>query len=165
MVRNKGESTFLLKQIQPVVADSGKSAGRLTEKSLPRTIRLQERAGEIEEHIREAGGQMAVNDLERQIRKGLRRNNITVRGFLKLYPERFAMRGGVVTVKDAVAPAAPAPTPVAPAAPAPIPGSAEFLKLSMEEQIKIVDARRDARQAARRQTNASRLRAMPAVYG
>ena len=132
---------------------------------------MQERGAEVEEYIREAGGQMPVSDLERAIRRGLlgllkvfRRNNITIRGFLRLYKERFTVRNGVVTVKN-VAPPAPAPTPVAPAAPAPIPGSAEFLKLSMEEQIKIVDARRDARQAARRQTNASRLRAMPAVYG
>ena len=71
MVRNMGEGTYLLKQIQPVVPESGKSAGRLTIKSLPRKIRLQERAGEVEEHIREAGGQMPVADLERAIRRGL----------------------------------------------------------------------------------------------
>ena len=52
MVRNRGEGTFLLKQIQPVVPGSTNSAGRLTEKNLPRKIRLQERAAEVEEHIR-----------------------------------------------------------------------------------------------------------------
>ena len=35
MVRNKGEGTFLLKQIQPAVLGSGKAQGRLTEKTLP----------------------------------------------------------------------------------------------------------------------------------
>jgi hypothetical protein len=87
----------MLKQIQPVVPDSAKSAGRLTEKSIPRKIRLQERAAEVEEHLRAAGGRMAVPDLERQIRRGLlgllkvfRRNNITIRGFLRMYNDRFA---------------------------------------------------------------------------
>ena len=61
LVRNKGEGKFLLKQVQPVIPDSGKSAGRLTEKSLPRKIRLQERAGEVYEHIREAGGRMLAS--------------------------------------------------------------------------------------------------------
>ena len=119
VVRNRGEGTFLLKQIQPVVPDSAKSAGRLTEKNIPRKIRLQERAAEVEEHLRAAGGGMLVTDLERQIRRGLlgllkvfRRNNITIRGFLRMYNDRFTTRSGYVTVKDAVAVAvAPAPTP------------------------------------------------------
>ena len=119
VVRNRGEGTFLLKQVQPVVPESAKSAGRLSEKSIPRRIRLQERAAEVEEHIRAAGGRMLVTNLERHIRRGLlgllkvfRRNNITIRGFLRLYSDRFTTRSGYVTVKDAVAVAvAPAPTP------------------------------------------------------
>lgn len=71
VVRNRSGGTFVLKEIQPVVPNSGKIAGRLIEKSLPRKIRLQERAGEIEEHIREVGGQMSVSDLERAIRRGV----------------------------------------------------------------------------------------------
>ena len=71
VVRNRGQGTFLLKQVQPVVPESAKSAGRLTEKNIPRKIRLQERAAEVEEHIRAAGGRMLVTDLERQIRRGL----------------------------------------------------------------------------------------------
>ena len=51
--------------------ESGKSAGTLTEKNLPRKIRLQERAADVAEHIREAGGSMPVVDLERGIRRGL----------------------------------------------------------------------------------------------
>ena len=60
---------------------------------------------------------MLVTDLERQIRRGLlgllkvfRRNNITIRGFLRLYSDRFTTRSGYVTVKDVAAPT-PAPTP------------------------------------------------------
>ena len=90
MVRNRGEGTYLLKEIQAVVPGSVNSAGRLTEKSLPRKLRLQERAAEIEEHIRERGGSMEVSVLEREIRRGLlgllkvfRRNRITIKGFLK----------------------------------------------------------------------------------
>ena len=33
MVRNRGEGTYLLNEIQGVVPDSGNSAGRLTEKT------------------------------------------------------------------------------------------------------------------------------------
>ena len=70
VVRNRGEGTYLLKQIQA-------------------QIRLAGRAGEVEEYVREAGGKMAVSDLERAIRKGLlgllikvfKRNDITIRGF------------------------------------------------------------------------------------
>ena len=68
MLRNQGGGNFSLKQVQPVVPESGKSAGTLTEKNLPRKIRLQERAAEVEEHTREAGGEMLVSELERQIR-------------------------------------------------------------------------------------------------
>ena len=51
-----------------MVPESAKSAGQLTDKSLPRKIRLQERSAEVEEHIREAGGEMLASDLERQAR-------------------------------------------------------------------------------------------------
>ena len=119
VVRNRGEGTYLLKQIQPVVPESAKSAGRLTEKSVPRKIRLQERAAEVEEHLREAGGRMQVTDLERQIRRGLlgllkvfRRNNITIRGFLRLYPERFINRRGIVSAKEIVDVPMEVPAPV-----------------------------------------------------
>ena len=59
-----------MKQIQPLVPESRKPAGKLTEKNLPRKIRLKWRAAEVEEHIREARGKMAVSDLERAIRRG-----------------------------------------------------------------------------------------------
>ena len=151
MVRNRGEGTFLLKQIQPVVPESAKAAGRLTEKSVPRKIRLQERAAEVEEHLREAGGMMQVTDLERQIRRGLlgllkvfRRNQISTRGFLRLYKERFIVRSGQVSVKDSVAP--PPEVPLA-------------------ERIRLADERAAANKAARKQSAKERLRGLSTAYG
>ena len=173
VVRNRGEGTFLLKQIQPVIPAKAKSAGRLTEKSIPRKIRLQERPAEVEEHLREAGGKMQVTDLERQIRRGLlglleifRRNNIGIRGFLRLYLERFTTRSGYVTVRNATA---PIDTPAPPDAPAPslgpIPGTPEFQALSISEQLRITDARTVARTASRRAAKLLRVRGLSKVYG
>ena len=156
VVRNRGDATFILKQIQPVIPGSSNSAGRLTEKSVPRKIRLQERAAEVEEHLREAGGRMLVTDLERQIRRGLlgllkvfRRNNITIRGFLRLYPERFQTRSGYVSVKDAVE-----PTPTPPSAP----------EMSFAEQIAQSDARNALRKEARKLASKERLKGLSSVY-
>ena len=90
--------------------------------------------------------------------KVFRRNNITIRGFIKLYPERFSVRGGMITVKDVVPPAeAAAPSD-------PVPGNPAFQALSIEERARIVDARRDAKQAARKKTHIDRLRGIHAVY-
>ena len=154
VVRNRGEGTFLLKEVQAVAPGSANSAGRLTEKSIPRKLRLQERAAEVGEHIRAAGGRMEVTLLERQIRRGLlglmkifRRNNITIRGFLRLYPERFITRRGYVTVKEAVDDP-PAETPPA--------------ELPLEERIRIADERQAARTAARAQTAKDRLKGLSA---
>ena len=151
LVRNRGQGSYLLKQIQPVVPGSANSAGRLTEKSIPRKIRLQERAAEVEEHIRAAGGVMQVTDLERQIRGGLlglarvfRRNSITIRGFLKLYNERFTVRSGTITVKDATS------TPVPEA--------------SLAEQIARSDARNAMLKAERGATSKARLTGLASVY-
>ena len=153
IVRNRGEGSFLLKQVQPVVPESREAAGRLTEKNIPRKLRLQERAGEVEEHIREAGGFMLVSDLERQIRRGgltgllkvLRRNRLTIRGFLKMYNDRFTTRGGYVRVKETAPTDTPAPVPLA-------------------EQIRLSDARNAMLKAARKETAKSRLKGLADVY-
>ena len=98
---------------------------------------------------------MAVVDLERQIRRGLldllkvfRRNNITIRGFLRLYNDRFTTRSGYVTVKDAVA---VAPTP----APAPE---------SFAEMIARSDARNAMLKEARIRASKDRLKSLSSVY-
>ena len=118
---------------------------------------------------------MPVADLERAIRRGVlglvkvfRRNNITIRGFLKLYPGRFTLRNGVVTVKNVAPPAPDIPPPPVEPAPLPVdplPGTLEFQQLSIAERARIVDRRRDERQATRRQALNSRLRGMPATHG
>jgi hypothetical protein len=152
VVKNKGGGEFILKQVQPVPPGSKEAAGSLTSKSIPRKVRLQDRAAEVAEHIQMAGGRVAVSDLERQVRRGLlgllklfRRNRITVRGFLKMYPETFQSRGGYVTVKEADVPVD------LPAAPAELP---------LEEQIRIADERQAVKKAARAQTAKDRLRGL-----
>ena len=90
-VRNQGRGEFLLKMIQPVPRGSLNAAGRLTDKNLPRKIRLQERAKDLEAYISDIGGQIALNSLERILRRGevdnlyqnMRKNQITIRGFLR----------------------------------------------------------------------------------
>ncbi len=49
--------------------------------------------------------------------KVLRKNNITIRGFLRLYPESFVVRGGSVKLKTV----SPDPEPPVPEPPAPVP--------------------------------------------
>ena len=99
---------------------------------------------------------MQVSDLERQIRRGLlgllkvfRRNSITIRGFLKLYSDRFTTRGGVVTVKDVVE---IAPTVMIPP------------EEPLAEQIARDDARSAMLKEARGQTAKERLKALSTVY-
>ena len=92
-----------------------------------------------------------MTDLERQIRRGLlgllkvfRRNNITIRGFLRLYPEHFITRSGCVSVKDSVTPPP---------------------EVHLEEQIRMADERAAARKAARKQSASERLRGLSTAYG
>ena len=66
----------------------------------------------MEEHIREAGDRMAASALEMKIRKGAHLayarsfgETITIKGFLKMYKERFTIRSGYVNVKDVGVPA------------------------------------------------------------
>ena len=172
MVRNRGEGKFQLNLVQPVNPTSAKSAGAMTEKNVPRVVRFADRASDIEEHIRSAGGRMEISVLEKQVRRGLlglaklfRRNRITVRGFLRLYPAIFTSRSGFVTVRNATAVPDPARVPKQTADP--IPGSAEFNALPIPERMRITDARSAARQAARKEALRMRGQGMKAklVYG
>ena len=178
MVRNRGEGTFLLKQVQPVPPTSERAVGRLTQKNVPRKARLADRAADVEEYVRSAGGSMQVAQLEALVRRGgldklrvvLRKNNITLRGFIRLYGETFQTRAGNVSVRNAAAPApapalVPAPVPV-PAPPAldPLPGTPEFQALSLPERLRITDARTAARVAARRAALLLRGRVLTSIY-
>lgn len=71
MARNRGEETFLLKQIQAVAPTSGRTAGRLTDKNVRRKARLADRAADVEEYPRSAGGNMPTSQLETHIRQGV----------------------------------------------------------------------------------------------
>ena len=100
---------------------------------------------------------MVVADLEKQIRRGLlgllkvfRRNNITIRGFLKLYSELFTSRGGYITLKSTVEPAT-TPTPT----PAPV---------SFAEQIALSDARSAMLKASRKETAKERLKGLSVTH-
>ena len=65
----------------------------------------------------------------------------------------------MITIKDAAPPAeAAAPSPD------PLPGTPTFQALSIGERARIVDARHDAKQAARKKTHLDRLRGIHAVY-
>ena len=99
-------------------------------------------------------GRVAIVDLERQIRRGLlgllkvfRRNNITIRGFLRMY-DQFTTRSGYVTVKDAVA-----PTPTSTPAPE-----------SFAEMIARSDARTAMLKEARIRASKDRLKGLSSVY-
>ena len=103
---------------------------------------------------------MLVADLERQIRRGgllgllkvFRRNSITIRGFLKMYNDRFQTRGGFVTLKNTVEPA-----PTASSTPAP--------EVSLAEQIALSDARNAMLKATRKETAKARLRGLSVTHG
>ena len=94
---------------------------------------------------------MLVTDLEREIRRGLlgllkvfRRNNITIREFLKLYPELFTTRNGYVTLKTA-----PTSTPAEP---------------TLAEQIEQSDARNAMLKANKREAAKERVKSLSKVY-
>ncbi len=134
-VTNASGRSFLLKNVLAVPKGSVKAMGRLTDVTIPRKARYQERANDVIDMLAQRGGEMTLVAFESAIRRGeaeglikiLRKNNITIRGFLRLYPESFVVRAGVVklrTVAPEVAPeqapeAAQEPAPPAPPAPAP----------------------------------------------
>ena len=118
-VTNTSNNSFLLKHTQAVPKGSTAPVGRLTDASIPRKSRYQERANDVVEMLAGRGSQMTLVAFESAIREGdaenliklLRRNNITIRGFLRIYPELFVVRNGIVKLKTQ---AAPEPEPAAP---------------------------------------------------
>ena len=73
---------------------------------------------------------------------------MTIRGFLRLFPERFITRSGFVNVKDLVE-SAPAPP----------------VEVPLKEQIRLADERAATRKAARKETAKERLRGLSVAYG
>ena len=70
--------------------------------------------------------------------KLLRRNNITIRGFLRIYPELFVVRNGVVKLKTQAVEPAPEPVPEPP--PPPPPAALDIRALLQVELQKQRDA-------------------------
>ena len=181
-VRNTGQGEYLLKQIQPVPRGSLNAAGRLTDKNLPRKIRLQEKTKDLEAYISEIGGQIALNSLERVLRRGeidnlystMRKNQITIRGFLKLYNEIFKVNRGIVTLRMAQPEEPPAPAP----APAPAPPlretppqieSVEERRARMDRQFEASQRLREeqgrAKEQRQRERQQQRLGGVRAAFG
>ena len=118
--------------MQAVPKGSTEPIGKLTDPTISRKARYQERANDIIEMLANRGSQMILVAFESAIRGGdaenliklLRRNNITIRGFLKIYPELFVIRNANVMLKKQAAepvaePAAPEPPPPPPPPPEP----------------------------------------------
>jgi hypothetical protein len=166
-VRNTGTGEFLLKEVQAVPKGSIDAAGRLTDKNLPRKLRLQERAKDLEAYISDiGGGQIQLNSLERTLRRGgvddlyktMRKNNITIKGFLKLYSDIFKVSRGLVTLR--LAQADPPPEPVQD----PEPDTEAFRALPLAERLRITDARAAARREERARVNRARLGGLSSAY-
>ena len=94
-VTNASGKSFLLKHTQAVPRGSTEPVGRLTDATIPRKARYQERANDVVDMLAGRGSQMTLVAFESAVRGGdaenviklLRRNNITIRGFLRIYPE------------------------------------------------------------------------------
>jgi hypothetical protein len=170
-VRNTGTGEFLLKEVQAVPKGSIDAAGRLTDKNVPRRLRLQERAKDLEAYISDiGGGQIQLNSLERTLRRGgvddlyktMRKNNITIKGFLKLYSDIFKVNRGLVTLRLAQPDAPPQPEPAVREDPEP--DTEAFRALPLAERLRITDARAAARREARARVNRERLGGLPSAY-
>ncbi len=149
VVTNTSGKEFALKQVQAVPRGSTEPIGKLTDPTLSRKARYQERANDVVETLANRGSQMTLVEFEKAIRGGdaenliklLRRNNITIRGFLKIFPELFIVRNGTVKLRTQAAAepeqAAPEPEPAAPPPappPPPPPDTRSPLQVALQEQ-------------------------------
>jgi hypothetical protein len=169
-VTNTSGKSFPLKQVQAVPRGSTEAIGKLTDNTLSRKARFQERANDVVDMLAGRGSQMSLVEFERAIRanaaegliKVLRKANMTIRGFIRLYPELFTMRSGVVKLKTQ--PAEPAAEPAAEAEPEP---AAEPVRRRRLTLVGGGDPAAEARveEALRRQRASARLQGMNYVYG
>jgi len=166
---------FATKTVQAVPEGSTRAAGRLTDPTFVRQNRLQPDADRLEAHLIEGGGSMKVADLERQIRqnvvlpslkRALTRARMTLRSFLRVYPQMFRLARGTVSVVNAppaAAPAAPAPPP-----PPPPPETAEERRIRMDRQFEESQRLREeqdrAREQRQRERQAARLGGVRAAF-
>ena len=170
-----GTKRFPTKTVLAVPEGSTRAVGRLTDPTFVRQNRLQPDADKLEAHLIEGGGSMRVVDLEKQIRqnvvlpslkRALTRARMTLRSFLRVYPQMFRLARGTVSVVNAppaAAPAAPAPPP-----PPPPPETAEERRIRMDRQFEESQRLREeqdrAREQGQRERQAARLGGMRAAF-
>ena len=140
----------------------------------------------MEAYISDIGGQqIALNSLERVLRRGeidnlyitMRKNQITIRGFLKLYNEIFRVVRGIVTLKTAQPdePPAPPPAPSYDAVPPPpspgvreTPESVEERRARLDRQLaesqRLRDEQDRAREEQQRQRQQQRFGQLQAAF-
>jgi hypothetical protein len=168
-VTNTSGKSFPLKQIQAVPRGSTEAVGKLTDNTLSRKARFQERANDVVDMLAGRGSAMPLADFDKAVRAGdaeglikvLRKNNITIRGFLRLYPELFTVRSGIVKLKTQ--PAQPEPEPTEPELAEPEP-AVRRKRLTL---VGTGDPETEARveEALRRQRASARLQGISEVYG
>jgi hypothetical protein len=128
-VTNTSNKSFLLKHTQAVPKGSTEPLGRMTDPTLSRKARYQERANDVVEFLAERGSQMSLIEFEKAIRRNeaeglikvLRRNSMTIRSFIRIFPELFIVRNAIVRLRTQAADPPPDPPPAQPAPPPPPP--------------------------------------------
>ena len=153
----------LLKEAQAVPGDSARRpAGSLYDPAFIKQQRLGKEAEALEGYLlQQPNYQVKVADLDRTLRtalpavkRGLQSARTSLRGFLRMFPERFRVQRGVLSAVNL--PAAPAPA--APAAPRPETAEERRARIDRlfeasqrlrEEQDRAREQRERERQAAR----------------
>jgi hypothetical protein len=170
-VMNTSGKSFLLTNVQPVPKGSTRPLGRMTDVTLSRKTRFEERANDVVEMIAGRGGQMNFTNFEKAIRAGdaeglikvLRRNAITIRNFLRIYPDKFTVRNGIVKLKiqaDVQEPEVPEPEVPEPAASSSAPAPRRRLTLIGDDE-----ASARVGEALRKQKNYEKFANIRTVYG
>ena len=157
----------LLKEAQPVPSDSARrGAGSLYDPAFIKQQRLGKEASTMEEYLlSQPNYQVKVADLERTLRtalpvvkKGLQRARTSLRGFLRMFPERFKLERGLVTAVNL--PAAPAPA----AAPAPRTETRDERNARLDALLAASRAREDASKEARLTRERARLAGLRGAF-
>ena len=116
-VTNRGQSSFLLKQVQPVDKESENAVGRLTDPKLGRRANLRHLTNTVVQYLTQRG-EVRLADLQRDanagahgllnLKRALARAKLRLQTFLQLFDDVFVVRSGRVRLKTQEA-AAPAP--------------------------------------------------------
>ena len=156
----------LLKEAQAVPADSARRpAGSLYDPAFIKQQRLGKEASAMEEYLlQQPNYQVKVADLDRTLRsalpvvkKGLQRARTSLRGFLRMFPERFRVERGLVTAVNL--PAAPEEPPAPPR-----PETREERNARLDALLEASRAREDASKEARLTRERARLTSLRGAF-